>query len=184
MKKRYWLYFVVAGLFPLCAAGIFIFIANLQAWFRYDMRYFTPEYQSAYESPGAVAVALESAIRTSSQALYEELVGLRFGPHPIKPNPNMRLAILLDVDEAGYFQYLYFDVKTYVRSTFYIKRVMDRWVVVPQDPYFYWDSGRWLVVFTPLALIWWGTLIVIGAAYWVYSSSAKFRDQLFRVWMG
>jgi len=156
-------------------------IANLQAWFRYDLRYFTPEYQSMYEVPGAVAIALERAVRTGNHALYEELTGLRSRPRPIEPNPNLHFATLLDTDEAGYFHYLYFDVKTYERSTFYIKQVMDRWVVVPQDVYFYWDSGRWLVVYTPLALIWWGALAVGGSAYWIYWSAAKFREQLFRI---
>lgn len=168
-------------MFPLVAAGIFILIANLQGWFRYDVRYFSPEYESTYEAPGAVAVALEEAIRTDDQALYEELTGLRFRPRLIEPNPNLRLAILLEVDKVGYFHYLYFDVKTYKRSTFYIKQVMDRWVVVPQDGYFYWDSGRWLVVFTPLALIWWGALAIGGFAYWVYWSAARFREERFRI---
>jgi len=180
MKQYHWIRLALAALIPLCAAGIFILIAHLQAWFRYDARYFTPEYQSSYESPGDVAVALESAIRTSNQVLYEELTGLRFEPHPIRHNPNLRLAILLDVDEIGYFQYLFFDVKTYERSAFYIKQVMDRWVVVPQDAYFYWDSGRWLAVFTPLALIWWGVLIIGGFAYWIYWSGTMFREKLFR----
>lgn len=155
-------------------------IAQFQTWFRYDMRYFTPEYQSTYGAPGAVAFALEGAIRSGDQALYKELTGLRARPRPIEPNPNLVFAVLLEVDEAGYFQYLYFDVKTYERSTFYIKQVMDRWVVAPQDVYFYWDSGRWLVVFTPLALIWWGALAVGGSAYWIYWSSARFREQLFQ----
>ncbi len=181
MKKHHWLCFAGVALFPLCAAGIFILVANLQAWFRYDRQYFASEYQSAYNAPGAVAIALEKVIRTDNQALYEELTGLRLRARPIEPNPNLRLTILLEVDEVGYFQYLYFDVKTYKRSTFYIKQVMDRWVVVPQDVYFYWDSGRWLVVFTPLALIWWGTLAVGGSTYWVYWSAAKFREQRFRI---
>jgi hypothetical protein len=181
LNKQHWLRFAGAALFPLCAAGIFILIANLQAWFRYDMQYFAPEYQSTYEAPGAVASALESVIRTDDQALYKELTALRFRPRPIEPNPNMRLTVLLQVDEAGYFQYLYFDVKTYRRSTYHIKQVMDRWIVVPQDVYFYWDSGRWVTVFAPLALIWWGALAIGGSAYWVYRSAAKFREQRFRI---
>jgi hypothetical protein len=165
----------------LFAAGIFVLIANLQAWLRYDPRYFSPEYQSTYEAPSAVASALEKVIRTDDQALYEELTGLRFRPRPLEPNPNMRLALLLEVDEASYFQYLFFDVKSYRRATYYIKPVMDRWVVVPQDVYFYWDSGRWLAVFAPLALIWWGAFAVGGSAYWVYWSAAKFREERFRI---
>jgi hypothetical protein len=148
------------------------------------MQYFTPEYQAVYESPSAVTIALEEVIRTGNPALYKELTGLRLRPRPIESNPNLRFAILLDVDAVGYFQYLYFDVKTYERSTFYIKQVMGRWVVAPQDVYFYWDSDRWLTVFIPLALMWWVTLAVGGLAYWVYWSGAKFREKLFNVSRG
>ncbi len=180
MKKQHWFRLAGFAIFPLLVAGLFILVVTIQAEFRYNQDFFTLLYQDRYSSPGTVASALEKAIQTSDQDLYLELTGLRKKPTPIKHNPNIRLTILLEVDEAGYFQYLFFDVKTYERALFFLKNVMNRWIVVPQDAYFYLDSGRWLAVFTPLALIWWGTLFVVELAILVYRTAARFRESLFK----
>ena len=180
MKKHHLLYFTGLAFFPLVVAGLFVLVVTIRAQFRYDQNFFTSRYQALYSNPSMVAEALEEAIRTNDQTLYADLTGLRTKLRSIEHNPNIRLATLLEVDDAGYFEYLFFDVKTYARSPFFIKKVMDRWVVVPQDMYFYLDSGRWLVVFTPLALIWWGALLVGALAILIYRSAARFRENLYK----
>jgi hypothetical protein len=88
--------------------------------------------------------------------------------------------ILLKIDDAGYFQYLYFDVKTYERIVYNVKQVNGRWVVVPRDAYYYLDSGKWLIVLIPSVTIWWSLLIVIGVAIFIFRIAAKARARLFR----
>jgi hypothetical protein len=180
MKKHHLLQFAGLAFLPLAVAGLLVLVVAIQAQFRYDQNFFTARYQDLYSSPSIVAEALEKSIRTNDPPLYAELTGLRKKSRPIEHNPNIRLAILLQVDDAGYFQYLFFDVKTYARSTFYIKKVMGRWVVVPQDMYFYLDSGRWLVFFTPLALIWWGALLIGALVILIHRSAARFREGIFK----
>ena len=180
MKKHNLLYLLGLASLPIIIAGLFVLFINIQAYFRYDQSFFTARYQALYSNPSAVSAALEKAIRTNDLALYAELTGLRSKPRSIKYDPNMRLATLLEVSDNGYFKYLYFDVRTYERATYFIKKVMDRWVVVPQNAYYYYDSGQWLVVFTPLTLIWWGALIVCTLVLTVYRYAAKIREDLFK----
>ena len=181
MRRKY--YYITTGLvlLPLLIAGLFVLIVNIQAQFRYDKSYFTPEYQEIYDAPGIVAMALEQALRTGNTSLFADLTGLNKKPGPLEPNLNIRLTILLDVDDAGYFKYLYFNVKNYERAPHYIKEVNNRWVVVPQDAYFYLDSGQWLLTFTPLAAIWWLFLIVVGSGIFVFQWAARVRRVLFRM---
>ena len=182
-EKRSLLYlyiFIGLALLPLLIAGLFILYVVVQIPFRYDMSYFTPQYQEIYSAPGNVAAALEEVLRTGDSLVYAELTGL--GPKARAPeaNPNMALTIVLDVDELGYFHYLYFDVKTYKRAVYYIKEVNDRWVVVPEDAIFAFNSGRWLVTITPLAAIWWAIIFFVGLGIFIFRKSARFREELAR----
>lgn len=180
LKKLHWLHFAGFASFPILATGLFVLVVIIQAQYRYDPEFFTPRYQVLYSSPSAVIEALEEAIRTNDATLYAELIGLKKKPSSIEHHPDIRFATLLEVNEAGYFQYLFFDVKTYKRASFYTKKVLNRWVVVPQDAYFYFDSGKWLVILTPLALAWWSLLIVVELAILIYRSAARFREDLFK----
>lgn len=155
-------------------------VVSIQAQFRYDPDYFTPRYQILYSSPRATIEALEKAIQTGDSIVYAELIGLRKKPSAVKHKPDIRLAMLMEVDDAGYFHYLFFDAKTYERSPFYLKKLPGRWVVVPQDAYFFLDSGKWLVIFTPLALIWWSLLIVVELAIFIHRYAARVRESLFK----
>ena len=172
--------FIGLALLPLLLAGLFILYVVVQIPFRYDMSYFTPQYQEIYSAPGNVAVALEEVLQTGDSLLYSELTGLRLKARAPQANPNMALTIVLDVDELGYFHYLYFDVKTYRRAVYYIKEVNDRWVVVPEDAIFSFNSGRWLVTFTPLAAIWWAILIFSGLGVLTFNWSARYREEIAR----
>ena len=172
--------FIGLAVLPVLLAGLFILYVVVQTPFRYDMSYFTPQYQEIYSAPGNVAVALEEVLRTGDSLLYSELTGLRLEARAPQANPNMALTILLDVDERGYFHYLFFDVKTYRRAVYYIKEVNDRWVVVPEDAIFAFNSGRLLVTFTPLAAIWWTILIFSGLGIMIFLRSARFRKEMAR----
>lgn len=180
MNRHHWRYFAVLACVPILAAGLFVLVVSIQAQFRYDPDYFTPRYQILYSSPRATIEALEKAIQTGDSIVYAELIGLRKKPSAVKHNPDIRLAMLMEVDDAGYFHYLFFDAKTYERSPFYLKKLPGRWVVVPQDAYFFLDSGKWLVIFTPLALIWWSLLIVVELAIFIHRYAARVRESLFK----
>ena len=182
-EKRSLLYlyiFIGLALLPLLMAGLFILFVVVQIPFRYDMSYFTSQYQEIYNAPGNVAVALEEVLRTGDSLLYSELTGLRQEAQVPQANPNMALTIVLDVDDLGYFHYLFFDVKTYRRAVYYIKEVNDRWVVVPEDAIFAYNSGRWLATFTPLAAIWWTILICSGLGVLIFYRSARYREEIAR----
>jgi hypothetical protein len=172
--------FIGLALLPLILAGLFILFVVIQIPFRYDMTYFTPQYQEMYSAPGNVAVTLEEVLRTGDSRIYSELTGLRLKVRAPEANPNMALTIVLDVDELGYFHYLYFDVRTYERAVYYIKEINDRWVVIPEDASFAFNSGRWLVTFTPLAAIWWAILFFVGLGVVIFRKSARYREELAR----
>ncbi len=174
------LIFIGLALLPLLLAGLFILFVLVQIPFRYDISYFTPQYQELYDGPGDVAAALEEVLRTGDSRLYSELTGLRREARTPEANPNMVLTIVLEVDELGYFHYLYYDVRTYRRAVYYIKEVGERWVVIPEDAIFAFNSGRWLVTFTPLAAIWWVILFFVGLGVMIFRGSARFREELAR----
>ncbi len=176
MNKR--LYWIGLAVFPLLAVGLYVTFVKVQAHFRYDNAYFTTKYQDVYAAPGLVAFELEQALRTGDTAHLAVLQGLRQRPRPFEPMPNVRLLILWEVDDANYFNYLYFDERTYLRYMYHFKEVRDRWVVVSEDAYFYFDSGRWLDVFTPLAAVWWGVFIVVWLSLFLFQRSARIRAEL------
>ena len=169
------------GLFllPLIAAGIYILAVRAAAFFRYDQAYFTPRYNELYLSPGSVASAIELALHQDNPDLFAELTGLRFKAPPPQANPNVHLMILWKITDAGYFQYLFFDVKNYQRIIYNVKQVNERWVMVPFDAYYYLDSGDWLLFFLPAASIWWSVLLVVAVGVMVYRVAARFRGQIF-----
>jgi hypothetical protein len=174
--------FLGIGLFllPLFAAGAFILVVRFQGFFRYDQSYFTEHYQELYPSPGAVVSAIELALHDNTPAIFAELTGLRHKMRPPQANPDIRLMIVLKVTDRGYFQYLFYNVKTYERIVFNVKEVNGRWVLAPRDIHYFLDSGDWLLFFLPAAAIWWSVLSVIAAGTAIYRLAARFREQLFR----
>jgi hypothetical protein len=171
--------FLGIGLFllPLFAAGMFILVVRVQALFRYDRSYFTPHYQELYSSPGAVASAIELALHNDTPAVFAELTGLRRKIRPPQANPDLHLMVLLKVTDAGYFQYLFFNVKNYQRIVYNIKKVDGRWVMVPRDLTYFLDSGDWLLFFSPAVTIWWSVLAVIAIGMAIFYLAARFREE-------
>ena len=168
---------LAAALLPLLLAGLFALVAEVQRFGRYDPAYFTEEYRRRYDSPGAVARALGEALRSGDEALLAELQGLR-RPVSLHTGPGMIFVMLLESDDR-YFTYLYFDMDTYRRYTYNVEEVNGRWVVAPEDLYFYFHSGRWWRVFLPLALTWWIVEIVVVLGVWIFHRSARLRARLF-----
>jgi hypothetical protein len=180
MKRR--TVYIGIGLFllPLFAAGGFILTVRALALFRYDPSYFTPHYQELYPSPGTVASAIEQALHDDTPSLFAELTGLRLKIRPPQANPDVRLMILWKVTDKGYFQYLFFNTRTYHRIIYNIKQVDGRWVWVPRDLYYFLDSGDWLLFFSPAAAIWWIVLTVTAVGLGIFSIAARFREQQYR----
>lgn len=178
-KKRspyFWL--ILAALTPFVVAGVYVTLMNVIHMYRYDERFFTDEYREKYPSPGPVAIAIESAIQSGKADVMQELSGLRRDVKEIEPNPEVMLTILYDVDDFGYFHYLYLDMGTFRRATYYIKEVSGRYVYVPEDFYFYYDSGYWWDVYLPIAITWWVITIAVLFGVYVYQVGARTRQQM------
>jgi hypothetical protein len=175
--------FLVIGLFllPLFAAGMYILVERIQGLIRYDPSYFTEYYQELYPSSGAVASAIELALHNNTPSTFAELTGLRHKMRPPQANPDIHLMVALKVTDAGYHQYLFFNVKTYERIVYNVKEVDGRWVLVPRDPYYFLDSGDWLLFFTPAATIWWSLLAVISVGMFTFRLATRFREQLYHL---
>ncbi len=180
MKSRTVYIWIGLFLLPLIAAGIFILALRLQGLIRYDPSYFTEHYQELYPSPGAVASAIELALHNNTPSIFAELTGLRHKIRPPQPNPDIHLMVVLKVTDSGYYQYLFFNVKTYERIVYHIKKVDGRWVMVPRSPYYFLDSGDWLLFFIPAATIWWSLLAVVAVGTAIYRLAARFREQQYR----
>ncbi len=168
---------LIVALFPLVAGGLFVLVVGGMGRVRYDSAYFAAPYTGRYETPGATARALERALQAGDQDLLAELEALR---HPVtfEANPDVIFVMLWERDER-YITYFYVDVQTHERYMYYFEQVNGRWVVSPPDAYYYLHSGRWLIVFTPLAIVWWllGTVAILVVL--VFRLAARVRTQMY-----
>jgi len=168
---------LVATLLPLVLAGLFVLVVQVQGMVRYDPAYFTDTYIEQYDTPGSVARALEGVLQTDDRELLAELQGLR-RTAAFETNPKIIFIMLWERDDR-YFTYMYLDMQTLRRYPHYVEKVKGRWVVAPADAHYYFHSGRWLVVFTPLALVWWVLEIVVVLGLLVYRLSARLRGEMY-----
>jgi len=173
---------LAAALLPLVLVGLFMLVVQVQSVSRYDPAYFSEVYAERYDTPGAVARALEGALQTDDRELLAELQGLR-RLAAFKTSPKLIFVTLVRYTtwERGdrYMSYLYLEMDTYRRHMHYIEQVGERWVVSPPDAHYYLHSGRWLGVFTPLAIVWWLLEIVVTLAVLVHRLSARLRAQMY-----
>ncbi len=179
LKNRspyFWLGLI--ALIPFIFAGIYVTAMNVVHMFRYDDQFFTDEYRELYPSPGPVAIAVEQAIQNGDTDSMQALSGLRKNVKEFEASPDVIMTIMLEVDDFGYFHYLYLDMQTFRRSTYYVKEVSGRYVYVPQDPYFYYDSGYWWDVYLPIALVWWTVTIAATIGVFLYGIGAKARQEM------
>lgn len=168
---------LAVALLPLVLAGLFVLMVKTMGLVRYNPAYFSETYAERYDTPGAVTRALERALQTDDQALLAELQGLR-RTAAFETGPSLIFVTLLERDDR-YFTYLYFDTQTYKRYVHYVEQMEGRWVVTPPDAYYYLHSGRWLVVFSPVATVWWLLEIVVTLGVLVYRLSARLRAQMY-----
>ena len=168
---------VAAALLPLVLMGLLALGVQVQGLVRYDPAYFSGTCAERYDTPGAVARALEGALQTNDQALLAELQGLR-RPAAFEANPNMIFIMLWERGDR-YISYLYFDMQTYERHVHYFEQVEERWVVTPPNLHYYLHSGRWQGVFLPLATVWWLLEIVVVLSVSLYRVSARLRAQMY-----
>lgn len=173
---------LAATLLPLVLMGLFVLVVQVQSVRRYDPAYFSDTYAERYDTPGSVARALEGALQTDGgkprdRELLAELQGLR-RTVAFETSPKIIFIMLWERDDR-YFTYMYLDMQTLRRHPHYVEEVKGRWVVSPADAHYYFYSGRWLVVFTPLALVWWLLEIVVVLGLLVYRLSARLRVQMY-----
>lgn len=179
MVKRYinlrWV--VLATLFPLLLLGLYVLAVQIHGLVRYDLAYFTEDYVEEYKTPGSVARALEGALREDDQVLQAELQGRR-RPAKFYTSPSLIFVMMWERTDH-FFTYLYFDMQTYERHVYHLEEVDGRYVAMQPDAYYFFHSGRWLVVFTPLAIAWWVVEIVVILAVVVFRLSARMREQMY-----
>ncbi len=172
-----WRAILFVVLTPAVVLGLLFLAAWLYGLVRYDPAYFTEPYLSRYETPGETARVLERALQTNDPLLLTELQGLRW-PAKFVTAPSMIFVMLLDRTDR-YITYLYFDMQTYERYPHYFEEVNGRWVVSPPDFYYYMRSGRWVVVFTPIAVVWWLLGGIALGIVVVMRVSDRFRAKLY-----
>jgi hypothetical protein len=171
-----WRLLIVLLSLPVLIGALFIAGMELYKNYRYDIEYFSTEYAERYNTPGSVARALEVAMQAADTNLIAELNGIRARPKAFEPNPSLILTILIEVKEE-YFHYLYFDMATFRRYPRYIKEVDNRWVHVPGDAYYYYDSGEWMKVYSPIAITYWILVcaIFLGILFFRMTRRARIR---------
>jgi hypothetical protein len=172
---------LVVALLPLVLLGLLAVVMQVHGMLRYDPVYFTEPYVERYSKPDSVVKALERALQTDDRALLAELQGLR-SPRAFETAPSIDLAMLSERNDH-YLTYLYVDRQTYDRYTHHLEKFEGRWIVSPDDVYFFVRSGRWQRVFLPAALAWWilGSLVLIWRHF--QPGWAAFRDDVYGRWM-
>ena len=146
---------LVVALIPFVLLGVVVSAAKVYGLVRYDPAYFTETYASQYDSPGAVAKALESALQTNNPSLLAELQGLRW-PAQFDTSPTIRWVQLWERTDR-YITYLYFDASSLEPYPYHIEEARDRWVVSPPDVHHFVESGAFKSVFLYFSAIWWTT---------------------------
>jgi hypothetical protein len=178
------------------AYGLFALATGIDRW---DAAYFTPQELERYALPGQVVIDAERGIRTGDHALMAVLQGLRH-PAEFETNPDLELVFAYELtvgyrsynyldtpfglwrslqNEADFVTYVYSDTETFERSTLHIEKVNGRWVLTPPDARFYFLSGYWLRVFTPVSITYWLVLVIALTMVWLYRASRVAGDDLF-----
>jgi hypothetical protein len=173
--SRYRWIFVAA--LPLVLAALFVLMVIASSYARYEPAYFSQACVDRYSWPGAVALALDQALRADDDELLAELQGLR-RPVSLKTSPTLNMVVMLERDDR-YYYYLYFDTETYERHTHAVERVQNRWVVAPPDAYFYLYSGRWIRTAGPVSVLWWLLEVTVLSMRWMFLAAARYRETLY-----
>jgi hypothetical protein len=179
VKARFLLnvrWILAAALLPLMLLGLYVLAMQVYEGFRYDPSYFAAEYAAKYDTPGAVAKSLETALQIGDRALMSELEGRQAAA--LKAMPSLVFIMLWDRTDR-YYTYLYVNRDTYERHTYHVEQVQGRYVVTPADAYYYLHAGRWMGVFVPAAITWWVLELFAVLLVWIYRLSTHLREQMY-----
>ncbi len=156
-SRQRWLFIAALPILAMAVYAVATWLLNLN---RYDAAYFSPETIALYDKPGKVIVALEEAIETQDTATLAVLQGLT-APQDLVLSDDQKFRMALET-EGKYFRFLFSDERDHRRSLQFVTEVDGRYVVAPQDAYFYMRSGRWQAFFWPIAGVWW---LIEGIAF-------------------
>ena len=171
-----WPYVIGLLLLPIFLVLIAFLVSWIQGASRWDPAFFTQDYLDQYEAPGSVAIDLERALREADETLLRQLQGTKRAESVPEPRPQLIYALLWEVD-GEYFDYLYFDASTYRRLIQHVRMIQGRYVVVPENLYYYMNSGNWLQVISPLAITWWILVLLFTVMTLVYRYMERWRHQ-------
>ena len=166
---------LIMALIPFVLLGLVVSVAKGYGLVRYEPAYFTDAYSAKYDTPGAVAKALESALQTNDQSLLAELQGLRW-PAKFATSPTITWVQLWERTDR-YLTYLYFDVGLYEPYPYHIEEVRDRWVVSPPDVYYFVESGAFKSFFLQFSSIWWASALLALGLMVLFSNSERLGGQ-------
>jgi hypothetical protein len=155
---------LVLGLIPFVLLGLLVSVGKAYGLVRYDPAYFAEAYQVRYDTPGAVAKALESALQSGDTALLAELQGLRW-PASFESSPAITWVQMWERTDR-YVTYLYYDVSANRPYLYHMEEVKSRWVVSPSDLYYFVESGAYKTPFLTFSLVWWASgIVMMGLVY-------------------
>ncbi|KAA3645026.1 MAG: hypothetical protein DWQ07_16655 [Chloroflexi bacterium] len=145
------------ALLPLLFAGIYILLVSPQERDRFDAQYFDTGFQQKYAGFADVLEAGQSLASSPEDGLYRELTGLTVpGTVPENSlNGDVRYFRLPDDEPPDYRIIRYYEHLGKRSVVHYYTEVDGRWVLVPRDAYFYYDTGLWLQTWMPLTVTWW-----------------------------
>ncbi len=144
---------IIVAVLPLLIMGLYVLLTWGTNLNRYDTAYFTPELAAQYDTAGKVVKALETALATQDTQALAELQGLA-APQTLASSTDLKFRTAMET-EGRYMRFLFSDERDFHRSMQFVTEVDGRFVVAPQDAYFYLTSGRWLGFFMPIAGVWW-----------------------------
>lgn len=155
---------LVVWLIPFVLLGLLVSVGKAYGLMRYDPAYFTDTYRERYDTPGAVAKALESALQTGDMTLLAELQGLRW-PGSFESSPAITWVQLWERTDR-YVTYLYYDVNANRPDLYHMEEARARWVVSPSDVYYFVESGAYKRWFLTFSLVWWASgIVTMGLVY-------------------
>jgi hypothetical protein len=173
-----WPYVIGLLLLPFLILGVFLLVAWIDGWVRYDPAYFTSDYLKRYSTRDQLLTDLESAIRSGDPTLLAESQGTRPSSTKLEPLPNVHLMIFWDGDQK-YINYLFMDTRNYQRYMQHVRSVRGRFVRVPDGLFFLADSGQWKLSFGPILVVWYILVILFTLGTWIYRSMAIYRHRVF-----
>ncbi len=161
---------------PFALLGLMVLAMPLYGRVRYDPAYFSASYLGRYATADATARAFEQAMQRGDREALAELYALRWHS-TFSTEPSLTLVMLWG-RTSHYATYLYLDRSTYERTLVPLEEVQGRWVVSPQDVYYYLRSGQWRGAFWVGGGVWWllGGLAI--GTVWLSRSSGRFRAWL------